>query len=373
MSLIFSIAAMLALILDSRTAMQGAAEAVQLCIRTAIPSLFPFFVLSGLLVPYASKLRVTWLGRLLGIPSGWESVFVLGAVSGYPVGAQCVAQGYRSGALERDQAKRMLGFCTNCGPSFIFGIVGAAFSDLWMAAAILMIGIVSAVIVGAVYPGTQSNSSFAPAVEKVSLPQAVQQALRSMASVCAWIILGKVILAFLTKWLLWRLPSEGALLAKGILELTNGCVALTACSNEGLRFVIACGMISFGGLCVAMQVRAICTDAELSTGCYLPQKAAQGSIASLLGLAFLHLPGHPLLRLFTLCAVCALFFIFPMEIRLSMVYNSARKGGIRNVVSEKDRKILPLLRLRHQAGQRSGAVQKAGCGHGGSCVQEISL
>ena len=45
-------AAMLMLILDGRTALTGAAEGIDLCIRTVIPALFPFFVLSPLLMGY---------------------------------------------------------------------------------------------------------------------------------------------------------------------------------------------------------------------------------------------------------------------------------------------------------------------------------
>ena len=37
---------MLALILDGRTAIEGARQGIGLCLRTVIPSLFPFFVLS---------------------------------------------------------------------------------------------------------------------------------------------------------------------------------------------------------------------------------------------------------------------------------------------------------------------------------------
>lgn len=327
-SILGTVAAMLALILDSRTAIQGAADALQLCIKTAIPSLFPFFVLSGLLVPYASKLRIRWLGQLLGVPDGWESVFILGSVSGYPVGAQCVAQGYRSGKLSENHAKRMLGFCTNCGPSFIFGIAGNVFPDLWTPFSIMVIGLLSAVIVGAFWPGSTDQTISTPITAKISMPQAVQQAIRSMASVCAWVILSKVILAFLGKWILWRLPVEGAILANGVLELTNGCLALSGCQSEVIRFVIANGIISFGGFCVAMQAASVCGSVGLDSRNYLPQKTVQGATAATLAAGFLYLPGHPILRLSILTGMIALFFIFAMEIQRKVVYNSPSKGGI---------------------------------------------
>jgi hypothetical protein len=41
-----SAAGMMLLILDSRTSAAAAAEALEICIRTVIPGLFPFFLLS---------------------------------------------------------------------------------------------------------------------------------------------------------------------------------------------------------------------------------------------------------------------------------------------------------------------------------------
>ena len=67
---------MLALILDGRTAIDGARQGIELCLRTVIPSLFPFFVLSILLTSslLGSSLAVLRpLGRLFGMPDGAES------------------------------------------------------------------------------------------------------------------------------------------------------------------------------------------------------------------------------------------------------------------------------------------------------------
>ena len=48
-SIILPACGMMMLILDSQTAMHGAAEGIVLCINSVVPSLFPFFVLSILL------------------------------------------------------------------------------------------------------------------------------------------------------------------------------------------------------------------------------------------------------------------------------------------------------------------------------------
>lgn len=321
---IFPGLAMLCLILDSRTAAEAAAEGVELVLRTALPALFPFFVLSALLVPCSTLFSLPSLSALLGIPAGWESVFLLGCIGGYPVGAQCVAQGYEAGQLRKQDAERMLGFCTNCGPSFLFGIVSAAFSGLIFPLAVFLIGILSAVLTAMFWPGPSAPSGARPVITPVSLPQAVQLGLKSMASVSAWIILGKLLLVFLNKYLFCLFPAPLRLFLTGLLELTNGCLLLSE-FPEGIRLIAACCFTAFGGLCVWMQVKSLCSRAGLDGTCYLPQKLTQSCIAVLLALVFTAVQASDqakLLGLF-LCGGIVLLFKKTVEISKTMVYNGS--------------------------------------------------
>ena len=61
---------MLLLIFDSKTALEGARAGIDLCIRTVIPSLFPFFVLSMVLTGALMGTSLLWLrpiGALCGV------------------------------------------------------------------------------------------------------------------------------------------------------------------------------------------------------------------------------------------------------------------------------------------------------------------
>ena len=77
---------MLVLILDAKTALSGAAAGVELCIRTVIPSLFPFFFLSVMLTATLvgrALPPLRWLGRLLRLPEGAECIYITGLLGGY--------------------------------------------------------------------------------------------------------------------------------------------------------------------------------------------------------------------------------------------------------------------------------------------------
>ena len=144
--------AMLALILDGKTAMQGAAEGIELCIRTVIPSLFPFLFLCSLLTGALWGGSYPWLrtvSRRLGIPEGGESLLIAAVLGGYPAGAQAVGQAWQQGRLEQKQAEHLLRFCSNAGPAFLFGMVARQFPDRYSAWGLWCIQILSAGIVGA--------------------------------------------------------------------------------------------------------------------------------------------------------------------------------------------------------------------------------
>ena len=281
---IWAAAGMLLLILDARTGFQGSAEGIRLCISSVIPSLFHFFVLSMVLT--GAIAGSTWrglrpLGRLCGLPKGAESLLVVGLMGGYPVGAQSIAQAYRAGSLNEQDARRMLGFCSNAGPAFVFGILGSMFSTPWAAWLLWIIHILSAIAVGIILPGRSSRTAVPPAGQTLSLPEAVERSLKIMAGVCGWVVLFRMILAILNRWMLWMLPQTAQIVAAGLLELTNGCFRLPSIEEQGLRFLLASGFLACGGICVTMQTLSV--TGALGLGQYIPGKLLQTGISLVLG------------------------------------------------------------------------------------------
>ncbi len=268
--------AMLLLILDGQTAIAGAQSGLRLCAMNVIPSLFPFLILSILLTSsLAGKTSVFFspLARMLRIPQGSESLLAVGVLGGYPMGAQAVAQAYSDGRLTRSEARRMLGFCSNAGPAFLFGITGASFSIPGVPCILWGIQLLSALITGLLLPGGSIRSMDPPSKKQTSLTSAMEQAVTVMSRLCGWIILFRVILAFFDRWFLWLFDSFWQVLICGLLELTIGCTSLSVVSNEGLRFILCSLLLSFGGICVTMQTASV--TGELGLGMYLPGKLIQ--------------------------------------------------------------------------------------------------
>ena len=278
---------MLLLILDTKTAFNGAREALDLCLRTVIPSLFPFFVFSTLLTAGLTGMNLRILkplGTILRIPKGSEPIFLVGALGGYPTGAQAVADGYCSGQITKQDAGRMLGFCSNAGPSFLFGIAGLCFTSPERPWVLWGIHLLSALLTGILLPGGSKNVTILRGKNSVTIPEALKRSLRITAQVCGWIVIFRVLLSFLQRWFLWLFPPIHQILIHGFLELTIGCLSLVLVESEGLRFILCAGFLAFGGLCITMQTLSV--TAPVGMGMYLPGKLLQLLISLLLAAVY---------------------------------------------------------------------------------------
>lgn len=307
--------AMTALILDSRCAAECAREALSLCAKTLIPSLFPLFVLGGMLVPGLAQIHVPGLSRILGFPEGY---FLLGSLGGYPLGAACIAQAVEREELPETDARRMMGLCSLCGPGFLFGVVGTMLS-IKEAALIFLIQLEAALATAAFWPGGFQGKSSIPA-ESVTLPDALNRSVRSMLSVCGWVILAAVAAGFLRRWLFPFLPGGMAVVLTGLLELTNGIFASREMPYEA-QFILCALFCSFGGVSVLLQIAGLSNGIRM--GQCIAQKAVHGLLACALDLLWLRFGGISLILV-----PAVLFAKIAVEIPGNMVYNVPRKEGI---------------------------------------------
>ncbi len=276
------LAAFLLLALRPQIAAGAALEGVETCLKSVIPALFPFFVLTKLLLQRSRALQRSGSGtrfhRLFGLPGSCAGALFLGLVGGYPLGAALSAQLYRQGACSREEAERLLIVSCGCSPAFVFGILGGRvfegvfpaalcyglqlLSSLWLA---LLLGWGRTVSsVNRVPEGTGRASGFGEA-----FCSALWQGAVSVLQVCAYVVFFTVMARFLP---------EGALL-RGMLELTGGILLLRGFSAR--TAALSALLLGFGGLCVCFQVQGIAAEAGLRTRRWLPCRLLHGAVSAL--------------------------------------------------------------------------------------------
>ncbi len=277
---------MVLLILDSRAAVQGAAEAVGLCLSSVLPSLLPFLLLSNLILGRIS-IRCPPLARFFRLPEGMEGLMIPAFLGGYPLGAQAVGRAYREGSLSRSQAQTLLGYCGIGGPAFLFGMVGPLLGSVSQALALWGIQILSCLLVSRLFPAPGGSGAMKP-LSRYSPGEAMDGALRALARICGWVILMGALLPFLDRWVFFLLPPPVRVLLCGLLELTGGILRLQELTDPGLRFLQAGIMLSFGGVCVALQTASVAPGLGLKG--YLRGKWLQAVFSGLLCLTALKAP-----------------------------------------------------------------------------------
>ena len=292
-------------------AAQAVRDSLSLCAGTILPALFPFFILSTLTVESGLAAR---LGRplercmnvLFRVNGSCAAALMLGLIGGYPVGAKATADLYRNGRCNESEARRLLGFCNNAGPSFLIGVVGAGiFQSAKLGLLLEGIHIFSALLIGLLYhflPNTRSAhekaaeppSSTHPVSAAALLPRAVQQSVAALMNVCGFIILFGVLLKLLNCCGLLGIAARGlsalllpfgvseqwcTLLLGGMLELSSGVAALPS----GISSVpMAAFLLGWGGLSVHCQTMSVLEGSGLSIRPCLIGKFLHGVLSAAL-------------------------------------------------------------------------------------------
>ena len=303
-----------ALVLWPKEAIEAMRDGLKLCGNVILPSLFPFFVLSSLVVElgmsrYLGRLFQPVMAPLFRVNGACASAMALGFVGGYPVGARTAIALYQSGQCSKTEAERLLAFCNNSGPAFILGVVGAGIFGSGMVGLLLyLVHIAASLLVGLLFRfyrpgegprrGRLQGAQFQTASFPTAFTHSITGALSSTLNICAFILFFTVtirmlsltgVLTALSRILTLLLGPFGfsqswaQRLLTGVLELSSGVSSLTDGSLSG-RLSMAAFMLGWAGLSVHCQVLAFLGDSGLSMRTYLVGKLLHGGLsAALLG------------------------------------------------------------------------------------------
>ena len=288
-------------------AIAGAKDGLTLCFNVIVPSLFPFFVLSSLVVDLGLAAH---LGRaleglmrpLFRVSGSCATAMALGFIGGYPVGARTALQLYQQGLCSKTEAERLLAFCNNSGPAFILGVVGAGvFGDSRIGLLLYLTHALASLLVGLLfrfYGGSERRRTPPPQakpIQAVTIPAAftgaVTRSLQSTLNICAFVVFFSVVLQLLSAYgvfaalakllgLMGFQPEWAKRLVAGLLELSSGVSSLRGGTQLTRRVSMAAFMLGWAGLSVHCQVLSFLVDSGLSAKTYLAGKLCHGLIAA---------------------------------------------------------------------------------------------
>lgn len=281
------LSAVLLLLIFPETGHAGMREGISLCLNALIPSVFPFLVLTPLLVSYGQALP--------GLPV-LPLAFGIGMTAGFPLGALAVISLYEARAVDRDTAERALAVCSGAGPAFLVGCAGKAFSGSTAVGWCYVLAqfCASLVLYLLFLRGRKAVSVRSPSAPP-TLVSAVTDGAEKMGNVCAFVLFFSVwnryLSAFCEKC---GVPPVISAMLCGCTEMTGGLAMLSGTASAlgilpagGGFLPLSAFLIGFGGLCVCMQTRVFAGRAGLSMRYWLPQKLLCGGLCVLFSTLFL--------------------------------------------------------------------------------------
>ena len=286
------------LLRNAPLAAESMSRGLRLCVTAVIPSLFPFMVISELLV--ASLSRGNTLCRLLdrpfhflfGLNGAGGCALLLGLLCGFPIGTKCAVSFYRRGAISLGHLTRLLTFCNVPSSAFLISAVGLSLLGNRQAGLLLyfitllsalLIGLFGRLLGGSLPHGESVSPSPLPHRQGVAVfTGAISSSALSLLSVCAFVVFFTT-LSGAVEHVFCGLGLSGEISAflYGLLELTGGS-ARAATLSFPLSLYFCAFFAGWSGLSVHMQIMSLCADTGVSFRPYLLAKVIHGLLNVLL-------------------------------------------------------------------------------------------
>lgn len=307
------------LLIFSKSNLPAVKSGLALWANSVVPSLFPFFVATELLM---HTNIITLLGHslnrfmkpLFNIRGEGSFAFIMGIISGYPVGAKIASNFRQNNICSKEECERLLSFTNNSGPLFIIGTVGILmFKNTTIGILLLITHLLACMTVGIIFRfwkkdkttfHTNTTSSFTSSKKTASFSNLGEILAESITSSISTILLiGGFVVIFSS--ILSILKASGLLdnfsillnpifqflnidtsfiqgILTGILEITNGIntISSIACKKLSFNLIFTAFLLGFGGISVLLQVWSITSKTDLSIKPYVYGKLLHGLLAT---------------------------------------------------------------------------------------------
>lgn len=250
-------------------------DALVLCIRTVIPTVFPIAAAGGILTCMAPPPRMICAlpGKLLALSHESVGVLFISLVSGFPVGAMLSSRLLEVGKIDREEAARLCCYTNNASAAFLVGTVGEGFFGSPKVGWILWLSSVSAALWVGISMGQRARKqgvcprpSHGGSAEFLPTPGALARSVANtgmgMLRLSSFVVFFAVFCTFGEECLEFLLPDR--ILFRYVktacyclFEITGGLRAVSSLALPMLLKMAFAGIATgFGGLSVFFQCMA---------------------------------------------------------------------------------------------------------------------
>lgn len=291
---------------ESESILNSVSFSLNIFKNNIFPSLFPFFVLSNLLIKcgipeFMGNLFKGIMNKVFKIKGVCAFIFFMSIISGNPANAKYTRELYLENKINKYEATKILCFTCFSNPLFILGTVSLLFlNNKEVGFLILICHYLGNVFVGIgmrrYHPSKEENevTSLKKAIDamhkkrisnKINFGEMITNSLTSSINTLL-LILGVITTSLVLTTIIdnnLNLNSIFQSVLNGFIEMTQGLkyISLEAIPLK-LKCILTVMILSFGGFSVHMQIMSILSDTDIKYLPFLCARICHAVISSLL-------------------------------------------------------------------------------------------
>ena len=260
-----------------------------ICFNNLFPSLIPFMLLSNVLIQYnfideLSSIFNKIMTKIFKINKNCSFAVIMSILSGTPSNAKYLKDLYDNNLITINDIKKCLNFCHFTNPIFILGTIGLTFLNSKKLGLIILIShYLSSILLGIF--NKKENIIFIEnkkMKEKNSFINILNNSIINTSNTLL-LILGIITTCIIITTIINKTfnISENYKFVYGFIEITQGLkyLSLSNLSIE-LKTILSCFLISFGGLCIHLQVFSILDNKKIRYITYLISRIIHSILSS---------------------------------------------------------------------------------------------
>lgn len=265
-------------------------------ITSLLPALFPFFIVSDILInydviKYFPKVIRNSIKYLFNVSDNGLVIILLSMLSGFPSNARNIKNMYLDKKITKEEGEHLLYFTHFSNPMFILGTIPLILNSNKISKYILISHYLANIILGIclrkynrVNDSNTSNYKEDKHNFGLVLTTSIRKSLDSVLGILGTLTVFLIISTLLINF--FNLDNTSSLLIKSILELTSGLKELGSYNllDKHLLIISSC-ILSFGGLSVHMQVINELIDTDINYKNYFIGRILQVVLS--LGISYL--------------------------------------------------------------------------------------
>lgn len=275
--------------------------------KNVLPALFPFIFFNKMLTMIGCAEELSHalkkpLAKLYHAPSSSGYVIIMSIFCGYPIGSKLTRDLYDGGVISRDQTFIVSTLSSICGPIFIVGTVSSMLGNSAYGYIIYFSHLLSTFINGFIFRPKPMPNELNQIVHKPNcddiLSKSMSDSILSILIVGGYIAVMSFFITFLDKIFLTKaitmlfgfLGINAEITTSvwyGLFEMTRGIAALSKCNLSPIFMIsISTFLVTFGGICIALQSQNYTQKCGISVPKYLLAKFSQAIIATSISAVF---------------------------------------------------------------------------------------